>query len=100
MAFGLILEFNGIGQETYDAVNRKLGIDATRSTSAWPPGLLFHAGGAKSGGWIVFEVWDSKEAQGRFMNERLGRALAEGGVTGPPSRVEWLDLAAQTVPQR
>jgi len=100
MALGLILEFNGVGRETYEAVNRKLGIDATRPTSAWPSGLLFHAGGAKAGGWVVFEVWESKDSQGRFMNDRLGRALAEGGVTGPPSRVEWLDLAAHTVPQR
>lgn len=100
MALGLILEFNGIGQETYDAVNRKLGIDATRSTSDWPSGLLFHAGGAKPGGWVVFEVWESKEAHERFMTGRLGRALAESGVSGPPSRAEWLDLAAHTVPQR
>ncbi|MDX6598054.1 MAG: hypothetical protein QOE87_1941, partial [Gaiellales bacterium] len=25
---------------------------------------------------------------------RLGRALQEGGITGPPSRAEWIDLAA------
>jgi hypothetical protein len=28
------------------------------------------------------------------MNERLGKALQEGGVKGPPSRVEWLELSA------
>jgi hypothetical protein len=100
MAQGLILEFSGVGRETYDAVNRKLGIDPTRPTGDWPSGLLFHAGGAKPGGWVVFEVWESKEAQDRFMNGRLGRALAEGGVSGPPSRAEWVDLAAHTVPQR
>ena len=98
MAQGLILEFEGVGRETYRAVNERLGIDYVTGEGAWPDGLLFHAGGAKPGGWVVFEVWDSQESQGRFMSDRLGRALQEGGVTGPPSRVEWLELAAYRSP--
>jgi hypothetical protein len=94
MAEGLILEFDGVGREQYDAVNARLGIDVATGQGDWPAGLLFHAGGAKTGGLVVFEVWESKAAQERFMNDRLGRALQEGGVTNPPSRVEWLDLAA------
>lgn len=97
-ALGLILEFDGIGRETYDTVNRHLGIDPARPGDAWPPGLLYHAGGAKPGGWVVFEVWASKELQARFMQERLGAALARGGVDKPPARAEWLTLAAHTVP--
>lgn len=100
MALGLILEFEGIGREVYDTVNRKLGIDTSRPAANWPHGLLFHAGGAKPGGWVVFEVWESKAAQEAFMGERLGRALSEGGVSGPPSRAEWLTLAAHVVPER
>jgi hypothetical protein len=94
MAFGLILEFDGVDVEQYSAVNERLGIDQESGEGDWPPGLEFHAGGAKHGGWVVFEVWESKEAQERFMAERLGRALQEGGITSPPTRVEWLDLAA------
>ena len=60
----------------------------------WPAGLLFHAGGAKPGGWVVFEVWESRQAQEQFMSGRLARALQEGGISGPPARVEWPDLAA------
>lgn len=41
---------------------------------------------------MVFEVWASKDAQQAFMEERLGAALADAGVTGPPARVEWLEL--------
>jgi len=94
MAEGLILEFDGVGVEEYHAVNHALGIDAETGVGDWPEGLRFHAGGAKPGGWVVFEVWDSKEAQADFMNGRLGQALHEGGVTEPPTRVEWLGLAA------
>ncbi len=98
MADGLMLEFEGVGQEQYDAVNARLGIDQVSGKGDWPAGLVFHAGGAKPGGWVVFEVWESKEAQERFMNERLGRALQEGGITDPPTRAEWLELAAYNSP--
>jgi hypothetical protein len=96
MAQGVILEFDGLDRATYDAVNARLGLDPTQRTGDWPEGMLFHAGGAKPGGWVVFEVWESQEAHGRFMQERLGRALQEGGVTAPPTRVEWLELASHT----
>jgi hypothetical protein len=96
MAQGLILEFDGVGLEQYLGVNDALGLKTNSADGDWPDGLLYHAGGAKPGGWVVFEVWESQEAQGRFMSERLGRALQEGGITGPPARVEWIDLAAHT----
>jgi hypothetical protein len=98
MAEGLILEFEGVGREAYDAVNARLGIDQESGQGDWPSGLVFHAGGAKPGGWVVFEVWESRQAQEQFMNERLGRALQEGGVNEPPTRVEWLELAAYNSP--
>ena len=98
MAEALILEFDGVNREHYDAVNKHLGIDQESGEGDWPEGLVFHAGGAKPGGWVVFEVWESKAAQERFMNGRLGRALQEGGVDKPPSRAEWLELAAYNSP--
>jgi hypothetical protein len=98
MADGLILEFDGVGREQYDAVNQRLGVDPQSRQGDWPAGLIFHAGGAKPGGWVVFEVWESREAQQRFMNERLGQALQEGGITEPPARVQWLELAAYDSP--
>jgi hypothetical protein len=98
MADGVILEFDGVGREQYRAVNARLNIDMDSGQGDWPPGLLFHAGGGKADGWVVFEVWESREAQQSFMNERLGRALQEGGITDLPTRVEWLDLAAYRNP--
>jgi hypothetical protein len=94
MAMGLILEFDGVGRDEYDAVNARLGIDPTSGEGDWPAGLLYHAGGAKPGGWVVFEVWASTEDQQRFMDDRLGSALRDGGIDGPPARVEWIELAA------
>lgn len=100
MALGMILEFEGVSREVYEAVNRSLGLDTTKPTGHWPPGLLYHAGGAKPTGWVVFEVWERQQDQEAFMRDRLGRALREGGITTSPSRVEWLTLAAHTAPAR
>ena len=68
MAEALILEFDGVGREQYDAVNKRLGIDMASGEGDWPEGMLSHTAGAKAGGWVVFEVWESRGAQGQFMN--------------------------------
>jgi hypothetical protein len=94
MADGLILEFDGFGADTYERVNDALGIDMETGEGDWPDGLVSHIGAARDGGFVVFEVWRSKGDQERFMEGRLAAALAAGGVEGPPSRVEWLQLTA------
>jgi hypothetical protein len=98
MSEGFILEFDGLGKDQYEAVNGRLGIDPVSGQGNWPAGMLSHFGGAKPGGWVVFEVWDSKESQEQFMSERLGKALQESGVTSPPARMEWFDQAGYSTP--
>jgi hypothetical protein len=94
MAEALILEFDGVGVEEYERVNGELGIDMRSGEGDWPAGLLMHTGAAKPGGFMVFELWASKDEQERFMEGRLATALRQGGIEGPPARVEWLDLVA------
>ncbi len=94
MAVGLILEFTGVGEAEYDAVNSKLGVDMRTGTGDWPAGLLMHAAGtAEDGAFVVTEVWSSRADQAAFMQNRLGAALAAGGITTPP-RVRWVPLLA------
>lgn len=98
MAEAIILEFEGLGPEDYRRVNEELGIDMDSGEGDWPAGLMTHSGAGTAGGWVVFEVWDSKQAQEQFMEERLGAALKAGGVEAPPTRMEWLELAAHHNP--
>src|SRR5436305_15086798 len=93
MADALILEFEGHGLEEYERVNEILGIDMRSGEGDWPEGLLLHSASAKEGGFVVYEVWASQADQERFMAERLGQALQEGGVAGPPAMAERLGLA-------
>lgn len=94
MAEALILEFEGYGVDEYERVNALLGINMQTGEGDWPEGLLLHSAASKPGGFVIYEVWASKEDQERFMSGRLGQALQEGGIEGPPARSEWLDLKA------
>ena len=92
MAEALILEFEGYGVDDYERVNGFLGINMQTGEGDWPEGLLTHSAALKPGGFVIYEVWASQADQERFMEGRLGQALQEGGIEGPPARNEWLDL--------
>jgi hypothetical protein len=98
MAAGLLLEFDGVGREQYEAVNARLGIDPATGEGDWPHGLLVHAGGAKPGSRVVMEVWESQQARGHFMEDRLpagpiARRLLLIARKAAPSRRSAMTLA-------
>jgi hypothetical protein len=97
MAYAIVLEFTGVAREQYDAVNEKLGIDMTTGQGDWPAGLLSHAAGPVSGGWLVTDIWRSKPDQEAFMRSRLGTALASAGVPAP-ARVTDSELVSLQTP--
>ncbi len=95
MAAEIILEFEGVTLTEYRAVNKELGIDPESGEGNWPDGLIAHSAGLNENGHlVVIEVWDSPEHQARFLEDRLGEALAKGGVAGPPSSITWIELEA------
>jgi hypothetical protein len=77
MPEALILEFAGLGEAEYAAVNKHLGIDMNTGQGDWPAGLISHAAGtADDGSFVVAEIWSSRADQEAFLNSRLGAALA------------------------
>jgi hypothetical protein len=94
----VILEFRGVTEADYAAVNGQLGIDMQTGDGDWPAGLLSHAAGsADDGTFIVTEVWNSRADQGAFLDSRLGAALAAGGVASMPN-VRWVPVLAYHTP--
>ncbi|MFN2459125.1 MAG: hypothetical protein ABR591_00325 [Candidatus Velthaea sp.] len=98
MAVGLVLEFAGVGRREYEAVNSRLGINMEAGSGDWPDGLMKHTAGTDhDGNLVVMEVWTSRDAQERFMRDRLGAAVAGAGISAVP-RLTWLDLLADHHP--
>jgi hypothetical protein len=64
----------GVGTDTYDAVNAEMGLDDP------PGGLIFHWAGDVDGKWTITDIWESREAYDRFRDERLFPAVQK--VTG------------------
>ena len=87
MAYGLVLVFEGVGEEQYWSVNEKLGISRDNQDN-YPAGLIVHAGGPTPTGWVVTEVWDAKASQVDFMESRLMEALQSAGVPAPAQVID------------
>ena len=100
MAEMFVLEFEGFTKEDYEKVNSALGIDMETGEGDWPKGLLTHSAARTEKGWMVVEVWDSRQDQEKFMNERLGAALHTAGVSGPPAKAEWTTLERHHKPKQ
>jgi hypothetical protein len=99
MVAEIILEFDDVTKEHYDAVNAALGLDPQTGKGEWPDGLISHAAGRNDDGrLVVTEIWDTPEHQARFMEERLQSALIAGGIDSPPVSVTWIELIAHHRP--
>ncbi len=88
MPEALLFEFSGVSAADYRVVNHKLGLDPNTGDGAWPVGLLSHTEASTDGGFLVFEVWESQEAQIDWMTTRLGSVLVQIGIP-EPTRVLW-----------
>ncbi len=93
MPDALFFEFTGVSAHDYRAVNKILGLDPDTGDGSWPVGLLSHTGATgPDGGFVVFEVWESQQAQTDLMAPRLGPALTQAGLP-EPRRVQWPTVA-------
>src|ERR1043166_4472200 len=65
------------------ALRKMFGHPAPMREDESPEGLSVHSAGQGEQGYYVYDVWESREAFERFMEEKLGPALAE--VMGGPA---------------
>ena len=92
MAIGIIMEFDGMGEDVYEGVREKINWPDN-----WADGIQHHLAGPVEGGMRIVEVRDSREQYDRWMAETIQPALREvvGAETlesAPPPRVTEFDL--------
>jgi hypothetical protein len=84
MAVGVLTAAPEFTKELYDQVTEKMfGHPAPMTKDESPDGLIVHSAGPGEQGYYVYDIWESREAFERFMQERLGPAIAEV-MGGPP----------------
>ena len=98
MAVAFVQEFaivNGdLSTTNYDAVTRELNLGSA------PEGLVVHTAGFDHdrGVFRIFDVWESREAGQRFMDEQLMPIIermagqAQEGDFPPPTSESWYEL--------
>jgi len=68
----------------YDQVTEKtFGHASPMREDDAPEGLILHSAGQGEQGYYAYDVWQSREAVERFMEQKLGPALGEV-MGGPP----------------
>ena len=92
MAVMMLLEWDGIGVEEYEAARRHINWEGDV-----PPGALFHVMATTDSSVRVVDVWESAEAFQTFVDERLMPGTKELGLPGEP-RVEILPAHAIFAP--
>ena len=96
MAVMFIMEFDGVTESDYRNVSAQLGIDPDTGDGDAPAGQLSHlAGLTEDGRLVIVESWESGEARAQFMENRLGPAMAQGGVTATPKVTDLIVLGAR-----
>jgi hypothetical protein len=82
----MLQAWSGFTQEMYEGITEKMFGHAPMEESDAPEGLIVHSAGKTPGGWYVYDIWESREAFERFMNDRLMPAVGElmGSDFQPP----------------
>ena len=91
MAIGMMLDIPGGTKEQYDAVNQN-AFGSTEGPSEPIPGLIIHTAGPTASGWRIYDVWESKDAFEKFMNDVIMPATE--GLDMPQIPPEVYELTA------
>lgn len=84
MAVGVLTGSPQFTKELYENVTEKMfGHPAPMRGEESPAGLIVHSAGQGDQGYYVYDIWESREDFERFMQEKLGPAIAEV-MGGPP----------------
>ena len=82
MSVAHIIENPGGTKEQYEQVRKELGIG-----SQLPPGQLVHIAGASDSGWVVVNVWETREAAEKYNTEKVSPARTKAGLANTPPRI-------------
>jgi hypothetical protein len=90
MAYCVVVDNPNGSAELYEQVVQRVAASGDMP----PEGAVFQVAGPAENGWRVISVWESREAQERFRDERLFPAFKEVGISRDD--VTWTDFEAHS----
>jgi len=91
MPVGMLMQIPEGTQQFYDGVMEAMEWESR----PFPEGLIAHYAGPGENGWTVFDVWESEEAFGRFVEERLGPAVQQVMPDAPQIAPQFIPIHNQ-----
>ena len=101
MAVGMLQMLQGMTKREYEQINEQLFGQSRPPADQLPDGLIIHSAGPAENGWYVYDIWESREAFQRFMDERLQPAFREvfGDQPPPPgSEPQFFEIESLAAP--
>lgn len=88
MAIGLVMSFDGVTKDQYEAACGPNGLDLKtpgnpNASDEWPEGVISHHAGPSPSGWVVVDTWESQAHFDKFLESRLGPAIGQAGIPQP-----------------
>jgi hypothetical protein len=77
MAIAMLLSGEAVTEELYRRVTETMFGGFPMREDQTPDGLILHTAGSASGGWYVYDLWESQEHFDRFIANQLGPALEQ-----------------------
>ena len=87
MAVGMLLSGEGVTKDSYAQLTEAMYGNYPMRDDQSPDGLIIHSAGESEQGWYIYDLWESKEKFQRFIEEKLGPAMASLGTgeSGQPT---------------
>jgi hypothetical protein len=102
MAVGMLQSWEGFTKEMYEGVAERMFGHTPMREDESPDGLIVHSAGQGPGGWYVYDIWESREAFERFMDEKLMPAVRDmvGDQPMPDeARPQFFEIEVLVVPR-
>ena len=77
MPVGMLQNLPGVTKQQYDQVNEKMFGQSPPPPDKTPDGMIVHSAGPSENGWYVCDIWESRDAFQRFMDNQLRAAVSD-----------------------
>ena len=96
MAIAMLQVNPGMTSEQYEKLGERMfgARSSDFSAAEAPDGLLMHSAGPHPDGWMVYDIWQSREHLQKFFTERLMPAAQELGLErgGEPQIIDLYNI--------